>query len=382
MENWSELYNQNVEKIFKVFSDSGYEVRIVGGCVRDAILNSVSDDIDFATNAKPDAIQKILKASKIHYFDSGLKHGTITAIFEKTSYEITTLRCDKECDGRHAVVEFTEDWMQDASRRDFTFNALYLDASGKLYDYFNGINHLKSGVLNYIGKAEARIKEDYLRILRAFRFQNKYCIQPLDEIISSAIKKYSHQISTLSGERIQSEIVKLLQNFHGQKTIDLLHEFNTLNISEEVFLRKNINYEVLKNIQRFTNPWFYLGFLIRYNNLSLSSIKKRWQISNKNSQIMLDILNIKIENDFPFKPRKYLYNYYDIREVFLACLDYEKPDNQFNKREFLSASKPIFSITPKILMERGYRNKEIGDNLRALTTAWLDSNCENHDLVQ
>lgn len=379
-EKFVDLLNADTAEIFKVFEQAGYKIRIVGGSVRDRILGIKSDDIDFATNALPEDIQRILKKNNIYSFDSGLKHGTITAVFDKICYEITTLRCDKECDGRHAIVEFTDKWELDASRRDFTFNALYLDKNLEVYDYFDGVNDLQRGVLNYIGDPRKRIQEDYLRILRAFRFQNKYCTQLLNEKICSAIKEYSHNIINLSGERIQTEIIKLLQNFRGEKTTALLNEFNNLELSKYVFLKEKVSFRILNKVSEIDNPWLLLAILARYNDFNLLDLKKRWQISNKNYQFVKSIVEIKIEEDFLHKKNKYLYKYFDIRDALLTCYKIENQSEnelEFQKlyNEIMIANKPDFPLNAQILIAHGYQNKAISDNLTRALDLWLESDC-------
>lgn len=197
--------------IIDAIEEFGGAARLVGGCVRDSILRRDVHDIDLVTNLLPEQVINALKLYNIKTIPTGLKHGTITAILNQRSFEITTLRYDAKCDGRHAEVEFTDDWQADASRRDFTFNALYADKHGHIYDYFDGTRDLKARRLNFIGNAEDRIKEDYLRILRAFRFHAKICIGDLSNEILEVCKKHSHKIYNLSGERIRDEIFKLLE---------------------------------------------------------------------------------------------------------------------------------------------------------------------------
>jgi poly(A) polymerase len=372
------LSNKNCKTLFEVFRGDGFEIRFVGGCVRDAILNKKSDDIDFATNALPNQMQNILKKNNIHYFDSGLKHGTITAVFDKTSYEITTLRHDKECNGRHAEVEYTNDWKLDASRRDFTFNGLYLDEKGKIYDYFGGISDLKNGILRFIGNPLERIQEDYLRILRAFRFYNRFCNQPLNSEIKQIIKDQCFNIEKLSGERIQSEIVKLFDDFND-KTIDVLKKMNELGVLRYVFLKDNINFNCLEHWDcDQLSSWEKLGILFRYNQINISQLNSRWHISNKNYNILKSTHDIKIESDFLIKKNKYFFLYREIFEIFLICCLIESFINQsqYNNLFFEFRSSVLeFPITAKILIENNFQGSEISKNLKKSLESWLNSNC-------
>ena len=161
-----------VEKIFNLISNysESSEVRYVGGSIRKIINKEKVDDIDLATNVSPKIVCEILKKNNVSFYESGIEHGTITANIDSFKFEITTLRKDISTDGRHAKVEFSNDWHEDASRRDFTFNAIYADLYGNLYDPFNGKKDLELGKVEFIGNSEKRIKEDYLRILRYIRF--------------------------------------------------------------------------------------------------------------------------------------------------------------------------------------------------------------------
>ena len=155
----------SVEKIFNAiesFSEEA-EIRYVGGCVRKIIKDEKVDDIDLATNIEPSKVKQALENKKINYFETGIKHGTITAVIDNNKFEITSLRSDIKTDGRHAEIEFTNNWVKDAERRDFTINSIYADINGNLFDPFDGKKDLENGILKFVGDPEQRIKEDYLR---------------------------------------------------------------------------------------------------------------------------------------------------------------------------------------------------------------------------
>jgi poly(A) polymerase len=156
--------------VLDALAKAGATARFVGGCVRDAVLGRPVKDIDIATDAEPDAVLAALRAAGIRAIPTGVAHGTVTAISTGRPYEITTLRHDVETFGRHARVAFTDDWAQDAARRDLTLNALYADADGALFDPVGGLDDLKSGHVRFVGAARERIEEDVLRLLRFFRF--------------------------------------------------------------------------------------------------------------------------------------------------------------------------------------------------------------------
>lgn len=185
--------------------------RIVGGAVRDTLLRLDVSDVDLATNLTPDEVIDRLELARIKAVPTGIDHGTITAVADGRNYEITTLRRDVATDGRRAVVAFSTDWREDAARRDFTINALYADPeTGEIFDYFGGLDDLAAGVIRFIGEADQRIAEDYLRILRYFRFMARYGHGPVDSQSIAACAKGVHGLTALSRERIAQELTKIL----------------------------------------------------------------------------------------------------------------------------------------------------------------------------
>lgn len=187
------------------------EARFVGGVVRNALLGKPVRDIDIATPHPPQKVQTLLEAAGIKAVPTGIEHGTITAVVAGVPFEVTTLRRDVETDGRRAVVAFTDDWAEDAQRRDFTMNALYADRSGEVFDTVGGIADLEAGKVRFVGDAVTRIREDYLRILRLFRFHAWYGAGPLDAEALAAAEQEKGGLARLSGERIAKEMLKLLE---------------------------------------------------------------------------------------------------------------------------------------------------------------------------
>jgi len=198
-------------RLFAALAAAGIGARFVGGCVRNAVLGRAVDDVDIAVTSPPETTMAALKVAKIKVVPTGLKHGTVTAIVEGRPYELTTLRRDVETDGRHAVVAFTDDWQEDASRRDFTFNALYADADGTLYDPFEGRADLAQHRVRFIGDPDRRIAEDRLRVLRFFRFHAWYGQPPLDGAGFQACARNAGALGGLSGERVAKELLRLLE---------------------------------------------------------------------------------------------------------------------------------------------------------------------------
>ncbi|MEQ8177319.1 MAG: CCA tRNA nucleotidyltransferase [Amphiplicatus sp.] len=184
-------------------------VRFVGGCVRDSLLGVKPKDVDLATLLKPEEVVAALKKARLRAAPTGIEHGTVTGIAGGVGVEITTLRADVSTDGRRATVAFTEDWAEDARRRDFTLNAIYLTTDGNLFDPVGGIEHLKTGRVCFIGEARDRIREDYLRILRFFRFSARFA-GAFDAVGLAACAEERGGIKKLSAERVGDEMSKIL----------------------------------------------------------------------------------------------------------------------------------------------------------------------------
>ena len=187
------------------------EARFVGGAVRNALLGVAVTDIDIAVPVPPEETVKLLEAAGIKAIPTGIDHGTVTAILNGKVFEVTSLRRDIATDGRHAVVAYTRDWSEDAARRDFTINALYAAADGEVFDYNHGIPDLIAGKVRFVGDAKARIAEDYLRILRLFRFHAWYGKGEMDDEALRAAASGKAGLKQLSGERIAKEILRLLE---------------------------------------------------------------------------------------------------------------------------------------------------------------------------
>ena len=217
------------------------EVRYVGGCIRKVIKKEIVDDIDLATNLKPSEVCDALRKKEINFYETGIEHGTITAIIDEYKYEITSLRKDVTTDGRHAKVEFSLDWKEDATRRDFSINSIYSDKEGNLFDPYNGKKDLESGNINFIGDAENRIKEDYLRILRYIRFFLNYSNQNHNPAIIKIIKRNIEGVSKLSSERLIDELKKLTKS---NAFIKIFKDKISLELIEFIFPQ-------LKNLQNF-----------------------------------------------------------------------------------------------------------------------------------
>ncbi len=201
--------DDQLSKLINVFVED-YDIRFVGGCVRDSMLDKKLKDIDFAINCMPEETIKILVKNNIEYLDYGIDFGTVTALMGEQKYEITSLRKDVDTNGRFPEVEFTDSWEEDAFRRDFTINSIYVSMNGEIFDLNNGVEDLKKNKLRFIGDAEKRIKEDFLRIMRFYRFLGLFA-EPKYEIEQfQLIEKYFLEMhDNVSKNKIKKELIKM-----------------------------------------------------------------------------------------------------------------------------------------------------------------------------
>ncbi len=247
--------------LVRALTADGATVRFVGGCVRDAVLGREAKDIDLATPDPPETVMALLKRAGLRAVPTGLGHGTITAVVEKAHYEVTTLRRDVSTDGRRAVVAFTDDWVADASRRDFTLNALYADADGAVSDPTGGIGDLRTGTVRFVGDPAQRIGEDTLRVLRYFRFHAWYGKPPVDEASYAACRAAAGDLGNLSAERVAGEALRLLAAPEPLEAVRLMAEAGVLKaVAPEA--RDLDSFARLLELEESIDPLLRLGMLI------------------------------------------------------------------------------------------------------------------------
>jgi poly(A) polymerase len=223
------LNEPRLQAVMRVLNASG-ETRVAGGAVRNALLGVPVADVDLATVLLPDEVIATARVAGFGVHPTGLDHGTVTVTHQKAAFEVTTLRRDVETDGRHALVSFTTDWGEDAARRDFTINAMYCDSYGKIFDYTKGYQDIQKRRVKFVGDASERIQEDYLRILRFFRFHAWYGKNAPDRTGLEACVTLKSGLKKLSVERIRQELMKTLSAPNAIKTLKLMAETGVLKI--------------------------------------------------------------------------------------------------------------------------------------------------------
>jgi len=254
----------------------------VGGCVRDSLLDREAGDIDIATVLAPEVVSERLQAAGLKVVPTGLAHGTVTAVVEGRHFEITTLRVDVDTDGRRATVAFTDDWIADAQRRDFTVNALFADSSGAIYDPVGGLADLNAGLIRFVGNAEQRIREDVLRLLRFFRFYAQFGAPPPDKEAIAACAKLADLLPTLSGERVAAETFKLMGAADPATTMTLMSANGVLQhfLPEAREIDRLAALVTVEGIVEQADPLRRLAAGLKVDGAGADAIADRFRLSN------------------------------------------------------------------------------------------------------
>ena len=380
-----------VSELFNVISDynDSSEIRYVGGCVRKILNNEKFDDVDLATNLKPGEVKECLKNNNIDFFETGIEHGTITARLDNKNFEITSLRKDVSTDGRHAKVEFTNEWTEDALRRDFTINSIYADKEGNLFDPNDGVKDLENGKIEFIGDPEKRITEDYLRILRYVRFFLNYSKQEHKLNVKKIIKQNISGIAKLSKERLIDELKKLVvsdgfinicdDEFCKDIILLIFPQLKNINIFKKI--KKNYKSEILKK-----DFIFILSLMIIDETDNSEFFLYKFNMSNEAKlriNFLKEIYNQSNDKNIFSKKNLQKIFYYHGKNYLLDVLDFQlfrsiKRNNKLIelKKYFENLEKPKFPIKAKIIMEKYnlQEGKELGQKLKSLENLWVENN--------
>ena len=382
--------NKGVNKIFGAINNYNEisEIRYVGGCVRKILNDEKTDDIDLATNLTPDQVKQCLDKNQIKFFETGIEHGTITAVIDDQNFEITTLRKDVKTDGRHAVVEYTTNWKEDSLRRDFSINSIYSDLDGNLYDPNSGHKDLNVGIIKFIGDPETRIKEDYLRIIRYLRFYTEYSKIDHEINIIKIIKKNIEGLGKISKERQFNELKKILKLdnflklFKNKTSCELfslifpqLKNFKKLSKlskpQEKILKNKSLNFVISFLVIDETDNSDY--FVYKYN--LPNELKDKINFLKNNS------LNKDSTKIFNKKDLQKIF-YYEGKSSTIDLIDfnllYFKQSKKLSelKNYFEKLDKPEFPIKAQLLInDYGLKEgKELGQKLKNLEMKWIENN--------
>jgi poly(A) polymerase len=382
--------NSDLRFVFKKLQEGSSNQLIsamfVGGCVRKYLSNEVVDDIDIATSLTTDQIKEKFKDTKFNVIDTGLEHGTVTLVKNKLKLELTTLRKDIKTDGRHAEIEFTDDWLTDSERRDITINAIYLDINGKIYDYQGGVKDLKTNTVKFIGDPNTRIQEDYLRIIRFLRFAIQYDSNTESQTIE-ALKLNLNGIKNISKERVLDELFKILKlnNFNN-----ILKHKNKKFIFSLIF-PELININKIEKLKYFTeslNKNLILAILLLDDTNNHEYFCHKYKTSNKIKEELSLLVQLFNESraDKGFFTKNIIKNIYFYGTKIiknLAILKYfDKSKNDLDDLDDLhkiikkieKSSIPKFPYDGSYLKKKGMKEGLImGKTLQLIKNEWLNN---------
>ena len=368
-----QLITPDVKSLGDIFAKHGHEIRIVGGAVRDAVLGKEPKDIDLATTATPEEMLQVAKAHNLKYIETGLQHGTITVVVNGEPYEITTLRVDVETDGRHAEVEWTTSFEKDAERRDLTFNAMSVDMNGVLHDYFGGVKDLKAGKASFVGNAETRIQEDYLRILRYFRFLGRQATPLADEKTLDVIRENIKGLENISGERIWMELSKILT---GRNVGKILNMMRAVGFFELLRLDRTSEFDKAERASRMgAMPitcfcWLVSDLVSAVNPLQRFKVSKNEQMI---AHYVLDNQHTNLTRDRTWERYIVLENVPVEHVVELALFTGDSALASKVKQFKI----PAFPISGKDLIAQGVKpGPEMGAQLKQLKMQWFENDYE------
>ncbi len=374
------LHKPQTQALLAAFDAAGIPIRFVGGCVRDAVMERPVKDLDAATPATPQTVMALLADAGIKCVPTGLAHGTVTAVIDHQPFEITTLRRDLSCDGRHAEVTFTESWIEDAQRRDFTLNALYCDAQGQITDYTDGIAAARAGRIAFIGSPESRIAEDGLRILRFFRFFATHGQPPASEAALNACHLARHMIDDLSGERIQHEMLRLLAAPDCSSALELMHKFGVL---ELLFAVPSIPHDRLQHAnhlfdaaQLAPDAFLRLALLLRMvEPAQPDHLVLRWRLSTRDGKRLIQLCHTPTLKDDQALLRHLREHG---RELYLSLLLRDAAEHGDDPAAFAlryahaaRIAIPVFPLSGADLLAAGFtQGAALGEQLKSLEAYW------------
>ena len=389
MSRFSLILEQNdVAQVFDLFETyQKNSIFVVGGAIRDALLNREITDIDFATPLEPKTITEILNKENIKFIDVGINHGTVTAIINERKFEITTFRNDIFTDGRHAQVSFSNSLEQDALRRDFTINAMYLDKSGNLIDPTDGKKDLENRVVRFIGRPDERIKEDYLRILRYFRFLALFGDISPDAEVMKTISANLDKLSVVSKERQWNELKSILTLTAPNNAISAMSEIGLL---DDYFNGIGINdafvnlIEIESKISFSIDPILRLSTLIENSLDKANTIIKKLPLSKSESTDLLKLctLNKKVVSYMSMKEVRYLLYLLGRdgfqKQILVTWAKDANNKNEVNWRSLYEVAqsweKPSFALTAKDVINMGIsQGPMVGDILKEVEDWWAEN---------
>lgn len=378
------LNTPSLQRVFAAIAGAGGEARVAGGAVRNALLGEEVTEVDLATTLSPEQVTAACTASGMSVHPTGIDHGTVTVVADHQPYEVTTLRHDVETDGRRARVKFTDDWEADAMRRDFTMNALFCDASGHIHDFTNGYRDILRRRVIFVGDPAQRIAEDYLRILRFFRFHARYGEGAPDEAGLEACLRLKAGLDGLSAERIRQEMFKLMAARSAVPTLKLMAEQGIL----AHLVPHTEDWRVLERLP--PDPLLRLAVLAR----EPLAMKERWRLSNHEEKRLHAICSLVPPTPGLREPEQKIILYQTGPEAWhdLVLIAWARSDAAMDDAAWQGMLDlpdrwkiPVMPVSGGDLLAAGMNpGPEIGVTLRRLEDWWVASGFTpgKHDLLK
>lgn len=362
------LTQSDTQALFELFEDAGHQIYCVGGCVRNALLGERVADIDMATDARPEQMMELAQRAGLRTIPTGIEHGTITILSGETSFEVTTFRNDVSTDGRRARVAFSDSLEEDAHRRDLTINALYVGADGIIIDPVGGLPDLKTHHIRFIGDAATRIAEDYLRILRFFRFYAFYGDpdQGIDADGLAACADGACGLEQLSAERIGAEMRKLLSAPNPAPAIGAMQHAGVL--ARIMPGADAASLAVLVHLEAWMPPDWKRRALM----LAECDLKERWRLSNQDAKLLQEMRH-SLDEAHPLNAIAFHHGADHARTIaYIRAARAQQPVPDTLENEIDKASRAVFPVTAQDLMP-AYEGAALGERLRTLENRWIAS---------
>ena len=374
-----------IVRLFNAVEEHGGTIRFVGGAVRDTLAGLSGFDLDLATDLSPDELAEACQDNGLKTIPLGLKSGTLGVIIDDKVLEVSSLQKTRKTEANKIITEFTDDWSSDASRRDLTINAVYADLHGNVFDYFNGISDLEAGIVRFIGNPEDRIKEDYLRIMRFFRFYSRFGKAPMDKNALQACIKLKDGLRSIAIERVRDELFKLLVTPNITETMRIIYDNDILGY----FLPKSNHLDALWRLTKLVADAKYEGNFLRRlfvlyqpNSIQAENLASTLRFTKKQKDIFTAWSKVEINPTIATSAdsiKRYIYRYgkqFVIDKILLGIAINKYPYSNVNKllHEIENSVMPIFPLHGRDIVNLGITaDKNIGKILRQAELIWIDS---------
>ncbi|MBR1904124.1 MAG: CCA tRNA nucleotidyltransferase [Alphaproteobacteria bacterium] len=380
------LRTAHIVKLFNAVEDYGGIIRFVGGAVRDTLAGLKDFGLDLATNLSPDELVEACQNYGLKTTPIGLKIGVVGVVIDNQILEVSSLRKRVQTSKKKVQYEYTDDWSADAAGRDLTINAVYADIDGNVFDYYNGITDLEKGIVRFIGNPEDRIQEDYLRIMRFFRFYARFGKTPPDEDSLAACIKYKDKLRTVSIECVRDEFFKLLEAPNAAKTLKIILDNDILDFflphSEHLEALQRLS-DIVKDINYQSNFLRRLFVLYQPNAAFAEKIAATLRLTKKQKELFVRWARIELPENIVISENERLKAIYRYGKQFcldklllaVAIYDIDAPNLKDILQSIEDAVVPVFPLRGRDLVNQGYKdNRKIGQILSIAEQKWMDSN--------